>query len=111
MDSNRAVAALGALAQDSRLEVFRLLIKRGPDGMAAGEIARRLGVPHNTMSAQLAILARAGLVTPRREGRSIVYAVDLDGTRELLSFLVEDCCRGSPQVCRPLIASALAECC
>jgi len=107
----RAVMALGALAQESRLKVFRLLIKRGPGGMAAGEIARNLAVPHNTMSAQLAILSRAGLVTSRRNGRSIIYAVDLDGTRQLLAFLVEDCCRGSPDVCEPLIASALAECC
>ena len=111
MDSTHAVMTLGALAQESRLKVFRLLIKRGPGGMAAGEIARTLAVPHNTMSAQLAILSRAGLVTSRRNGRSIIYAVDLDGTRQLLAFLVADCCRGSPDVCEPLIASALAECC
>jgi DNA-binding transcriptional ArsR family regulator len=79
--------------------------------MAAGEIARALAVPHNTMSAQLAILSRAGLVTSRRDGRSIIYAVDSDGTRQLLAFLVEDCCRGRPEVCEPLIASALAACC
>jgi ArsR family transcriptional regulator len=111
MDSTHAVTALGALAQESRLEVFRLLIRRGPGGIPAGEIARSLGVPHNTMSTQLAILARAGLVTSRREGRSIIYSADVQGTRELLSFLVEDCCRGSRDVCEPLIASALAECC
>lgn len=111
MDSTRAVMALGALAQESRLQVFRLLIKRGPGGVAAGEIARALAVPHNTMSAQLAILSRAGLVTSRRDGRSIIYAVDSDGTRQLLAFLVEDCCRGRPEVCEPLIASALAARC
>lgn len=111
MELTSAVVALGALAQESRLQVFRLLIRRGPGGMAAGEIARSLNVPHNTMSAQLAILSRAGLVTSRREGRSIIYATDLEGTRQLLSFLVEDCCRGSREVCEPLIASALAECC
>ena len=88
-----------------------MLIRGAPEGMAAGEIARKLRVPHNTMSAHLAILSRAELVTSRREGRSIIYAVDLVGTRKLLSFLVEDCCRGSPEVCAPLIASALAECC
>ena len=72
MDLMRATEALGALAQESRLKVFRLLIRHGRDGLPAGEIARSLGVPHNTMSAQLAILARAGLVTSRREGRSII---------------------------------------
>ncbi|MGO8839652.1 MAG: ArsR/SmtB family transcription factor [Methyloceanibacter sp.] len=111
MDATRAVTSLGALAQDSRLKVFRLLVQCGPEGMAAGDIARSLRVPHNTMSAHLAILSRAGLATSRREGRSIIYAVDLEGTRQLLSFLVEDCCRGKREVCAPLIASALAACC
>jgi ArsR family transcriptional regulator, arsenate/arsenite/antimonite-responsive transcriptional repressor len=111
MELSRAISALSALSQKSRLKVFRLLVKAGPDGLPAGEIARRLRVPPNTMSAHLAILARAGLVTSRRESRSIFYAVDLEGTRELLSFLVADCCGGSPEVCGPLIASALAECC
>jgi ArsR family transcriptional regulator, arsenate/arsenite/antimonite-responsive transcriptional repressor len=111
MDASNAVAALAALAHECRLRVFRLLVQCGPEGMAAGDIARNLQVPHNTMSAHLAILTRAGLATSRREGRSIIYAVDLIGTRHLLSFLVEDCCRGRPEVCQPLIASALAECC
>jgi len=107
----RAVEALSALAQDSRLKVFRLLVRRGPDGMPAGEIARALKAPANTMSAHLAILSRAGLVSARKQGRSIIYAVNLEGTRKLLAYLVEDCCGGKPDVCRPLIASALAECC
>jgi ArsR family transcriptional regulator len=111
MDLTGATTALGALAQESRLKVFRLLIRHGPGGLPAGEIARTLRVPHNTMSAHLAILSRSGLVISRRDGRSIIYAVDLGGTRELLSFLVEDCCRGSPEVCQTLIDSALAECC
>jgi ArsR family transcriptional regulator, arsenate/arsenite/antimonite-responsive transcriptional repressor len=111
MDASSAVVALSALAQESRLKVFRLLVRSGPDGMAAGEIARTLKVPHNTMSAHLGILGRAGLVRSRKAGRSIIYAVDLKGTRALLSFLVEDCCRGKPEICQPLIASALAECC
>jgi ArsR family transcriptional regulator, arsenate/arsenite/antimonite-responsive transcriptional repressor len=111
MELSRAIAALSALSQESRLKVFRLLVKSGPVGLQAGEIARRLKVPPNTMSSHLAILSRAGLVTSRRKSRSIFYALDLEGTRELLSFLVEDCCRGKPEVCRPLIASALAECC
>jgi DNA-binding transcriptional ArsR family regulator len=79
--------------------------------MAAGDIARSLKLPHNTLSSHLGILSRARLVKSRKEGRSIIYSVDLEGTRELLSFLVEDCCRGKREICQPLIASALAECC
>jgi DNA-binding transcriptional ArsR family regulator len=111
MEISIAVGALGALAQDSRLKVFRLLIRSGSDGMAAGDIARKLAVPHNTMSSHLAILTRARLVGAHKEGRSVIYTVDLEGTRALLSFLVEDCCRGKPHICAPLIASTLAECC
>jgi DNA-binding transcriptional ArsR family regulator len=111
MEMTQAINALAALAQESRLRVFRLLVRAGPEGMAAGDIAEQLGVPANTMSAHLAVLSRAGLVVSRKEGRSVIYAVDLEGIRKLLSFLVEDCCRGKPEVCRPLIASALARCC
>jgi ArsR family transcriptional regulator len=111
MDTSHALAGLSALAQDSRLKVFRLLVRRGPEGMAAGDIARDLKLPHNTLSSHLGILCRASLVKSRKKSRSIIYSVDLDGTRELLSFLVEDCCRGKREICRPLIASALAECC
>jgi ArsR family transcriptional regulator len=110
MDILDAVGALGALAQKSRLKVFRLLIRAGKDGMAAGDIARALAVPPNTMSAQLAILFRANLVSAKRQGRSVIYAVDLDGTRALLSFLVEDCCQGEPSVCAPVIEATLASC-
>jgi ArsR family transcriptional regulator len=111
MELDAAVTGLGALAQESRLKVFRLLVRSGPDGMSAGDIARELKVPANTMSSHLAILSRAGLIASRRQGTSIIYAPDLEGTRRLLSYLVEDCCGGKPDVCRPLIASALAECC
>jgi ArsR family transcriptional regulator len=111
MDTLAAVGALGALAQESRLKVFRLLIRAGGTGMAAGDIARALGVPHNTMSSHLAILSRARLVSARKEGRSVIYAVDLEGTRALLSFLVEDCCQGEPEACAHVIDSALAACC
>jgi ArsR family transcriptional regulator len=111
MELELAVAALSALAQESRLNVFRLLVRHGPGGVSAGDIARALKVPANTMSAHLAILSRAGLIASRKQGRSIIYAVDFNGTRKLLSFLVEDCCGGRPDVCRPLVASALAECC
>jgi ArsR family transcriptional regulator, arsenate/arsenite/antimonite-responsive transcriptional repressor len=98
-------------AQESRLKVFRLLIQRGQEGMAAGDIARNLNLPHNTLSSHLGILSRASLVKSRKESRSIIYSVDLEGTRNLLTFLVEDCCRGKREICKPLIASALAECC
>jgi ArsR family transcriptional regulator, arsenate/arsenite/antimonite-responsive transcriptional repressor len=111
MDVSYAVGTLGALAQESRLKVFRLLVRAGTGGMAAGDIARRLAVPHNTMSSHLAILSRARLVTARKEGRSVIYALDLEGTRELLSFLVEDCCQGEPGACAQVIESALAACC
>lgn len=105
------MGAFAALAQENRLKVFRLLVRAGISGMAAGEIARALKVPPNTMSAHLAILTRARLIASRKEGRSVIYAVDLEGTRGLLSFLLEDCCRGKPQLCAPLIEAALAECC
>jgi DNA-binding transcriptional ArsR family regulator len=111
MDIVYAVDALGALAQESRLKVFRLLLRSGPDGMAAGDIARKLAVPHNTMSAHLAVLTRARLIVARKEGRSVIYAANLEGTRELLSFLIEDCCRGKPDTCVPLIEATLAGCC
>jgi ArsR family transcriptional regulator len=111
MDTSLALAGLSALAQESRLKVFRLLVQCGPEGMAAGDIARKLKVPHNTMSSHLGILSRARLVIARKQSRSIIYSVDLEGTRDFLSFLVEDCCRGKREICQPLIASALAECC
>ena len=111
MEISTAVGALSALAQESRLKVFRLLVRSGPAGLAAGDIARKLHVPRNTMSSHLAILSRARLVTSRKDGRSVIYAVDQDGTRDLLSFLLEDCCRGKPQLCASLIDSTLADCC
>jgi ArsR family transcriptional regulator, arsenate/arsenite/antimonite-responsive transcriptional repressor len=110
METQTAVRSLSALAQDARLEVFRLLVKAGPEGMAAGEIARRLETAANTMSAQLLILSNAGLIRARREGRSIIYAVDFDAMSGLLVFLTEDCCNGRPEVCAPLAAVA-KRCC
>lgn len=111
MDETTAILSFGALAQESRLKVVRLLVRSGADGMAAGDIARYFDVPHNTMSSHLAVLARAGLVRPRKQGRSVIYVVDFDGMRSLLSFLMEDCCRGRPEVCAPLIASVLPDLC
>lgn len=106
MESNAAVKRLSALAQESRLAVFRLLVKAGPAGVPAGEIARRLDITPNTLSAQLTILANAGLATSRREGRSILYAAGFDGMSELLVYLMEDCCQGRPEVCAPLTGAA-----
>ena len=111
MELDAAVAGLSALAQESRLKVFRLLMRAGPEGLPAGDIARTLKVPANTMSSHLAILSRAGLIASTKRGTSILYAIDLDGVAKLLSYLVEECCGGKPDACRPLIATALEECC
>src|SRR6476660_5474420 len=88
MEISTAIAAFGALAQQSRLKIFRLVVQCGPDGMTAGDIARRLKLPQNTLSFHVAILARALLVASRKVGRLIIYFVDLEGTRDLLSFMV-----------------------
>ena len=110
MESKSAVEALSALAHKGRLAIFRLLVKAGPQGMAAGDIARKLDTAPNTLSAQLLILANVRLVTARREGRSIIYAADFDRMGALLLFLTEDCCGGKPEICAPLI-SAAGNCC
>jgi len=110
METNDAVRRLSALAQDARIEVFRLLVKAGPDGLAAGEIARRLKSAANTTSAQLLILSNAGLVRARRDGRSIIYSVDFETMSDLLVYLTEDCCGGRAEVCAPL-ADIAARCC
>src|SRR6516164_1646282 len=106
MESHIAIKRLSALAQDSRLAVFRLLVQAGRQGVPAGEIARSLDITANTLSAQLTILTNAGLVTSRRVGRSIIYTADYDGMGELLAYLMEDCCQGRPEVCAPLAAIA-----
>ena len=94
MKLQAAVEALGALAQETRLSAFRLLVREGPEGLPAGEIAERLGVPPATLSFHLAHLERAGLVASTREGRSIRYAADFSGMQGLLTYLMQDCCRG-----------------
>jgi ArsR family transcriptional regulator len=106
MDLTLAAKRLSALAQAGRLAVVRLLVKAGPKGMAAGQIARSLQITPNTLSAQLALLANAGFVRGRREGRSIIYSADFDAISQLLVYLVEDCCEGRPEVCAPLSAAA-----
>ena len=110
MESNGAVRRLAALAQDARLEVFRVLVKAGPEGMAAGEIARNLDTAPNTMSAQLLVLSNAGLISARRDGRSIIYSVDYAAMSDLLVFLTEDCCAGRSEICAPLAEVAMSCC-
>lgn len=110
MENDSAILALGALAQTTRLDVFRLLIRHEPEGLPAGEIARELDVPQNTMSTHLAILARAGMVRSERQSRSIIYRANLDQLQALTLFLVKDCCAGNTELCAPLIAE-LTPCC
>jgi DNA-binding transcriptional ArsR family regulator len=110
MDTTNALASLSALAHDGRLAVFRLLVKAGPAGMAAGQIAKKLKTQPNTMSAQLLTLSHAGLIRARREGRSIIYAADFDRIGALLLFLTKDCCEGRPEICAPLTAT-VNNCC
>lgn len=110
MESTDAIVALAALAQSTRLEAYRLLVRHEPDGLPAGELARLLDVPQNTMSAHLATLSRAGLVEGERQSRSIIYRARLDQLRDLTLFLLKDCCGGDAELCAPIIA-ALTPCC
>jgi DNA-binding transcriptional ArsR family regulator len=112
MESKVAVASLSALGHEGRLAIFRLLVKAGPEGVAAGEIARRLDSLPNTLSANLNVLSHAGLIVSRREGRSIVYSADYAAMSGLLGFLMEDCCDGAPEICAPLgeILAKAADC-
>lgn len=110
MQNDQAVGALGALAHATRLDVFRLLVKAGHGGLPAGEIARLAGCPASTLSGNLNILAAAGLVASRRDGRSIIYTADYDAMRGLLAFLMEDCCGGAPEICAPLASIASQSC-
>lgn len=105
MDERDAIERLSAIAHQTRMAVFRLLVQEGPQGLPAGEIARRLKTPPTTMSTHLAILARAQLVQARRESRTVFYALKLDGVKELLTFLVADCCNGRQELCAPLAAA------
>lgn len=105
MKSEDAVLALAALAQGTRLDTFRLLVASEPEGVAAGELARRIGVPQNTMSAHLSILARAGLVNGERRSRTIIYRAELGAFRDLTVFMIKDCCGGHPDLCVPITES------
>lgn len=110
MDNRSALDALAALGQETRLSAFRLLVKAGPKGLPAGEVGDRLGTVQNTTSAHLKVLLQAGLIRAEREGRSIRYAADMTGFRDLLAFLMEDCCDGAPELCRPLIDAVTCRC-
>lgn len=110
MDNSDAIDTLSALAQPTRLTTFRRLAAAEPDGIPAGDLAQLAGVPQNTMSTHLAILARAGLISGEREGRSIVYHADIAALREVVLFLIKDCCGGRPELCTPLVAE-LNPCC
>ena len=110
MDEQLTILALAALAQGTRLDVFRLLVAHEPKGLPAGELSRQIATPHNTMSAHLAVLARAGLVRGERHSRSIIYRADLARLREVVLFLIKDCCGGNVELCTPLIAD-LTPCC
>jgi len=99
MEKRDAIAALAALAQESRLDVFRLLVQAGADGLPAGQIAERLGVPPNSLSFHLNQLRHAGLVTFRRESRSLIYAAEYAAMNDLLAYLTENCCQGDAASC------------
>jgi DNA-binding transcriptional ArsR family regulator len=107
IDQSGAVGALSALAQATRLSVFRLLVRAGPTGLNAGDISAALEVQPSTMSHHLGLLERAHLVRSHRDGRTVVYAADYDGMRRLLGFLTEDCCQGRPEICGANITDPL----
>jgi ArsR family transcriptional regulator len=103
MESN-VISGLSALAQTTRLQAFRLLVKHEPDGLAAGEIARALEVPQNTLSSHLSVLSQADLVSSRRQGTTIIYRANLEHLGAVISFLLKDCCGGRSEICAPLLA-------
>jgi Predicted transcriptional regulators len=107
MEMNDAISALAALAQQTRLEVFRMLVQAGPSGLMAGEIAAAMETPASTMSHHLGGLERAGLIRSAHKGRSIIYSADYEAIRRLLAFLTDDCCGGRPEVCGTGLSEAL----
>ena len=110
MDKKLALSALAALGQETRLDVFRLLIQNAPNGLPAGDIAAKLGAFPNTVSAHLKTLEHAGLIGSTREGRVIRYVADMTGFRDLLAYLMEDCCNGAPELCQPIIQAVTCKC-
>ena len=103
MEKTDAVTALAALAQDNRLEMFRLLVQAGPEGMPAGAVASALDLPPNTLTFHFDRLRMAGLVTVRRDGRSMIYAAQFQTMNALLGYLTENCCQGAPETCAPAV--------
>lgn len=110
MDKKAALSALSALGQDTRLEIFRLLVRAGAEGIPAGEIAARLEAVQNTVSAHLKVLDHAGLIRSERDGRVVRYMADMTGFRDLLAYLMEDCCNGAPELCQPVIKAVTCNC-
>ena len=110
MNQSQAIEALAALAHETRIETFRLLVRAAPRGVPTGEIADRLDVLQNTMSTHLAVLARAGLIDRQREGRTILCSANLDGMQSLLTYLLQDCCEGDQTICAPLFEAAKCAC-
>jgi ArsR family transcriptional regulator, arsenate/arsenite/antimonite-responsive transcriptional repressor len=107
----KVISGLSALAQATRLQAFRLLVKHEPEGLAAGEIARALDVPQNTLSSHLSILAQAGLVSSTRQATTIMYRANLEHLGAILSFLLKDCCAGRSEICAPLVADLTSSKC
>ncbi len=107
MENAEAIAALSALAHEHRLRLFRLLMRRGPSGLTAGEIADAIGVGASSVSFHAGALERAGLLRSRRDRRFVFYAVDLEGMRRLMTFLTEDCCEGHPEICGDLAVGSV----
>lgn len=112
MESNIAIQRLSALAHESRLAVFRYLVRSGPDGAPAGAVARGLNIAPNTLSTHLNLLTKAGLTRSRRDGRSIIYSTHYEGMRDLMLYLAEDCCEGRGEICVPVAKAinTLASC-
>jgi DNA-binding transcriptional ArsR family regulator len=104
MERSDAISALAALAQEHRLETYRLLVQAGPDGISAGEVAAAIGLPPNTLTFHFDRLRQSGLVTVRREGRQMIYAARYDTMNALLFYLTENCCKGAPDACAPAAA-------
>jgi DNA-binding transcriptional ArsR family regulator len=111
METTTAVTALAALAQETRLSIFRLLVEAGPEGMPAGRLAEILSVPGATLSFHLKELAHARLISPRQEGRFIYYSADFEQMAALMSYLTQNCCRGMPEECLTVVETALGRCC
>jgi ArsR family transcriptional regulator len=105
MDMKLAIDALEALAHETRLGVFRLLVKAGPDGLSAGDIANRMGALQNTMSSHLHKLSRADIINNHRDGRHIIYSANFAALSGLIVYLMEDCCGGTAELCEPIAAS------